>query len=304
MNIVTKFPLGQYVDGNKSWLRLIDSRLKLIILSIFLITPIWAGPLWRIGLVLVLTLITFFSLIPIRVWWRSFFFLFLLSLLVGILSILASANLSTLDIPIRDPDELNILLKNEINWNILQLPMFKISFLEIGPINISRRAFELGIKTSTLIFTVIHSVNLILLTTLKEDIVWSLSWFMHPLRRFNIPVDRWLFQLLLAMRFIPLVQEELQNILKSVSVRSINYRYLGFKSSVKVLLSLIERMFLNILLRIDQGSDSLLSKGQLQINTRRFKPLEKYKFANFFMNILSVFFIFVAIFLRKQYGSL
>ncbi len=304
MNIVTKFPLGQYVDGNKSWLRLIDSRLKLIILSIFLITPIWAGPLWRISLVLVLTLITFFSLIPIRVWWRSFFFLFLLSLLVGILSILASANLSTLDIPIRDPNELNILLQNQINWNIVQLPMFKISFLEIGPINISRRAFELGIKTSTLIFTVIHSVNLILLTTLKEDIVWSFSWFMHPLRRFNIPVDRWLFQLLLAMRFIPLVQEELQNILKSVSVRSINYRYLGFKSSVKVLLSLIERMFLNILLRIDQGSDSILSKGQLQINTRRFKPLEKYKFANFFMNILSVFFIFVAIFLRKQYGSL
>ena len=42
MNILTKFPIGQYVDGNRSWLRIIDSRLKIIAVFIFLITPIWA----------------------------------------------------------------------------------------------------------------------------------------------------------------------------------------------------------------------------------------------------------------------
>ena len=65
----------------------------------------------------------------------------------------------------------------------------------------------------------IHSVNLMLLTTLQEDIVWALSWFMNPLRKIGLPIDKWLFQLLLALRFIPLVQEEFQNIFKSVSVR-------------------------------------------------------------------------------------
>ena len=124
----------------------------------------------------------------------------------------------------------------------------------------SRKAFELGIKTSTLIFTVIHSVNLMLLTTLQEDIVWALSWFMNPLRKIRLPIDKWLFQLLLALRFIPLVQEEFQNILKTVSVRSINLRSLGFKKSIHVLLTVFERLFQNIFLRIDQGADSLLSK--------------------------------------------
>ena len=304
MNILTKFPLGQYVDGNKSWLRIIDSRLKFIILLIFLITPIWAGPLWRIGLVLCLIFITFISFIPLRVWWRSFSFLICLSIFIGLLSIFATSNLSPLEIPLRDPNELNLSLSNNISWNIIQIPNFKIGFLNFGPYNISRKAFELGIKTSTLIFTVVHSVNLVLLTTLKEEIVWAISWFMYPLKKFNIPVDRLLFQLLLSMRFIPLVQEEFQNILKSVSVRSINYRNLGFKKTFHILLSLIERIFLNIFLRIEQGSESLLSKGSLQINIQRFKPREKQKISSFLINSISIFFIGMAIILRKQYGAL
>ena len=304
MNILTKFPLGQYVDGNKSWLRIIDSRLKFIILLIFLITPIWAGPIWRISLVLCLIFITFISFLPLRVWWRSVSFLICLSIFIGLLSIFATPNLSPIEIPLRDPKELGFLLSKHVSWNIIQIPIFKVGFLNFGPFNISRKAFELGIKTSTLIFTVIHSVNLVLLTTLKEEIVWAISWFMYPFRKFNIPVDRLLFQLLLSMRFIPLVQEEFQNIVKSVSLRSINYRNLGFKKTFNLGLSLIERIFLNILLRIEQGSDSLLSKGFVQINIQSFKPSEKQKISSFFPNLISVVFIFLAIFLRKQYGAL
>ena len=185
-----------------------------------------------------------------------------------------------------------------------QIPNLKIAFINFGPYNISRKAFELGIKTSTLIFTVVHSVNLVLLTTLKEEIVWAISWFMYPLKKFNIPVDRILFQLLLSMRFIPLVQEEFQNIIKSVSVRSINYRNLGLKKTFNLGLSLIERIFLNILLRIEQGSDSLLSKGFVQINIQNFKLTKKKKVLSLILNLISVVFIFMAIFLRKQYGAI
>ncbi len=304
MNFITELSLGQYVDGNKSWLKKIDSRLKLIILSIFLISPIWSGPIWRISLASVLLLITFISLLPFRIWIRSITILLFLALFIGILSIFATSNISNLDILIRDPNELAINLTNDSNWNVFEISLKKFGFLSIGPYSISRRAIELGIKTSTLIFTVVQSVNLVLLTTLKEDIVWALSWFLNPLRRFKIPIEKWLFQLLLALRFIPLVQEEFQNIIKSVSVRSINYRKLGLKNSFKVLLSIIERIFLNILLRVDQGAESLLSKGDLQIKINRFRPLEKPRIFTIFLNFLSILFIYIAIYLRKQYGSL
>ena len=304
MNLITKFPIGQYVDGSKSWLRIIDSRLKFIIVSLFLVTPIWAGPIWRISLVLVLIAITFISRLPLRIWWRSFVVLILLSLLIGILSIFATSNFSSLDLPFRDPNELEIILKDKGSWNVFEMPIFKIGFISLGPYNISRKALELSIKTSTLIFTVVHSVNLFLLTTLKEDIVWALSYFFNPLRKLGLPIDKWLFQLLLALRFIPLVQEEFQNLLKSISVRSINYRKLGLKNSLKVIFGLVERLFLNILLRIEQGAESLLSKGFLQINIKRFKPSEKPKSIVSLVNTFAVFFIFIAIFLRKQYGAM
>jgi len=304
MNILTKFSVGQYVYGNRSWLRIIDSRLKLIIVMIFLITPIWAGPIWRLSLVGCLLLITFLSLLPSRVWWRSLCALLCLSLLIGCISILASSDIQSLDSYLRNPNELQVLVENYKKWNILQIPSHKIWFINFGPYNLSRKAFELGIKTSTLIFSVIHSVNLMLLTTLQEEIVWGLSWFMYPLRKIGLPISKWLFQLLIALRFIPLVQEEFQNIIKSVSVRSINFRNLGFKKTFNVLLILVERLFQNIFLRIDQGAESLLSKKEIFIKTNRFRTFYPSKSLNVIVNTLSICFICIAIFLRKLYGAL
>ena len=304
MNILTKFPVGQYVDGNKSWLRIIDSRIKIVLVLIFLITPIWAGPFWRLSLVGCLILITFLSLLPIRVWCRPFIFLSCLSLLVGFLSIIASYDIQTLDSVLRDPNELQVIYESHQNWNILEIPAKKIGLINLAPIKLSRNAFELGIKTSTLLFTVIHSVNLMLLTTLQEDIIWGLSWFMNPLRKIGLPIDKWLFQLLIALRFIPLVQEEFQNLIKSIYVRSINFRNLGLKKSLNVLLTLLERLFLNIFLRIEQGADSLLSKKHIIVKTNRFRSPQKITKLTFIVNSLSICFICIAIFLRKLYGAL
>jgi len=85
---------------------------------IFLITPIWAGPIWRLSLVGFLLLITFLSLLPSRVWWRSLFFLSCLSLLVGCISILASSDIQSLDGYLRNPNELEVVLKIQKEWNI------------------------------------------------------------------------------------------------------------------------------------------------------------------------------------------
>ena len=304
MNILTKFSVGQYVYGNRSWLRIIDSRLKIIIVMMFLITPIWAGPIWRLSLVGCLLIITFFSLLPSRIWWRSLCFISCLSLLIGFISVVASSDIQSLDNYLRNPNELEVVVENYQKWNLLQIPSQKIWFVNFGPYNLSRKALELGIKTSTLIFTVIHSVNLMLLTTSQEDIVWGLSWFLSPLRKIGLPISKWLFQLLIALRFIPLVQEEFQNIVKSVSVRSINFRNLGFKKSFNFLLILVERLFQNIFLRIDQGAESLLSKKKIIIKTNRFRTFHSSKSLSVIVNTLSICFICIAIFLRKLYGAL
>ncbi|HCO75823.1 MAG TPA: cobalt ABC transporter permease, partial [Synechococcus sp. UBA8071] len=56
MDWLRQVPMGQYVDGSTGWLRRLDPRLKLAWSLVFLLTPVLAGPLWRVGLVVALVL--------------------------------------------------------------------------------------------------------------------------------------------------------------------------------------------------------------------------------------------------------
>ena len=57
MDWLRQIPIGQYVDGSGSWLRRLDPRLKLAWVLLFLLTPVLAGPLWRLGLLGLLLLL-------------------------------------------------------------------------------------------------------------------------------------------------------------------------------------------------------------------------------------------------------
>ncbi len=65
MDFLKKLPIGQYVAGDSGWIRRIDPRLKFLWVTMFLITPVLAGPLWRLSLVSLLLAITFFSFFTI-----------------------------------------------------------------------------------------------------------------------------------------------------------------------------------------------------------------------------------------------
>ena len=57
MDWLRQLPIGQYVaeqQGGGSWLWRLDSRLKLLWTLAFLLSPILAGPIWRLSLVLAL----------------------------------------------------------------------------------------------------------------------------------------------------------------------------------------------------------------------------------------------------------
>jgi energy-coupling factor transport system permease protein len=88
MDWLRQIPIGQYVDGSGSWLRDLDPRLKLAWTLAFLLTPILAGPWWRLALVGLLLVITAASGLPWRLWRRTLPLLLALALLVGVLAAL------------------------------------------------------------------------------------------------------------------------------------------------------------------------------------------------------------------------
>jgi len=303
MDWLKKIPIGQYVSGKSSWLRGIDPRIKLSWILLFLLTPILANSLWRLSTAFVLLLITFLSSLPPRIWWRSLVFLLAFSLIIGSLSIVLPASQSSFELPIRAPDEIPGAIVLTRSWELFSLGPFNFGGWAIGPLVVDRRSAELGIKTSTLIFTVIHSVNLMLVTTPPEDLVWAIRWFFAPLTLLGFPLEKLSFQLLLALRFLPLVQEELQNLFRSIGVRSIDFRQLGLKSSLGLFVTIGERLLSNILLRAEQGADSLMSREGLWLSSQQLRPCIVVDSKYLWINLSSIFLLLIAIILRCLYGT-
>jgi len=262
MDWLRQIPIGQYVDGSGSWLRDLDPRLKLAWTLAFLLTPILAGPWWRLALVGLLLVITAASGLPWRLWRRTLPLLLALALLVGVLAALLPTD-AVQPAPLsRPPTELRLAPEHRgMRWELVRWGPLQLGPVPLGPLVITRRSAELGLNSATLLVTVIHSANLLLLTTPPESLVWGMGWCLAPLGRLGVPVERLGFTLLLSLRFLPLVQEEFQNLLRSVATRSVNLRRLGWQASLGLVLALGERLLANVLLRAEQGAESLLARG-------------------------------------------
>ena len=303
MDWLRQIPIGQFVDGRAGWLRWLDPRLKLAWVLMFLLTPVLAGPLWRVSLLGMLLGVTLCSGLPARVWWRSLALLSVLAVGTGLLATLLPTGPTPALLPLRPANEFSATLPSWPGWELLRLGPLEIGGFSLGPLVVSRRSAELGLNTSTLILTVVHSVNLMLLTTPSEDLVWALSWFLAPLAACGLPVDRISFQLLLALRFLPLVQEELQNLLRSLASRAVNLKHLGFKASFGLVLAVGERLLANILLRAEQGAEALMARGGKWLPSEQFQPSHVAAAGFKPQNWLGGLLLLGVVVMRGKYGS-
>ncbi|MEO0458965.1 MAG: CbiQ family ECF transporter T component, partial [Cyanobacteria bacterium P01_A01_bin.114] len=75
----------------------------------------------------------------------------------------------------------------------------------------------------------------------------------------------------LALRFIPLVLEEVQNLIRSVRTRAINWRKLGLRRAFQIWLMVAERLLENLLLRAEQIASAMHVRGFTSPNQHQVK---------------------------------
>lgn len=251
MDLLRSLPLGLYLEQPVTWLHHLDSRVKFIWLMSFLAAPLVDNPYWRLALVVLLILLTLSAAIPLRVWRQQMGWLLMLATFVFVLSAIAPDGLAINPQP-RLPQS-QLVLAQPTNYNYV--------LWSAGPATITRRSLALAVRVSTLLFTLIYSTNLFLLTTAPEEITAGLESLMRPLRRFNLPVTEITLTLTLSLRFIPLVLEEVQNLVRSVRTRAINWKKLGIRKSLQVWLMVSERLLENLLLRAEQIASAMTVRG-------------------------------------------
>lgn len=260
MDLLRTLPLGLYLEQPYTWLHRLDSRVKLAWLLTFLIAPILASTEFRVLLCGLLILITLAAAIPLRVWRQQLGWLLLVMFFAIAITAIA-------------PDGLNIDSQPRLPAYSLPseppvLPQptdYRYILFEIheGPINlsISRRSLDLGIRISALFFTLVYSTNLYLLTTSPEEITAGIENWLAPLQRFKWPIRELALTLTLSLRFIPLVLEEVQNLVRSVRTRAINWKKLGLRRSAQVWLMVAQRLIENLLLRAEQTANAMYVRG-------------------------------------------
>lgn len=273
MDLLRSLPLGLYLEHPVTWMHRLDPRVKMAWLMGFLLTPILANPVWRLGMVVLLIVLTLAAKIPWRVWKQQMGWLLILGTLVFVLTAIAPDGLPDDPQPRRPSVSLADLPPlTEISQEGQKAParppatsyryvILETRVLNVFPLTLTRRSIDLGMRISTLIFTLIYSTTLFLLTTSPEEITAGLEDLLSPLRRVGIPITEIMLTLTLSLRFIPLVLEEVQNLVRSIWTRAINWKKLGLRQGAQVWLRVAERLLLNLFLRAEQIAGAIEVRG-------------------------------------------
>lgn len=284
MDLLRSLPLGLYLEQPQTWLHKLDPRVKFVWLMSFLTTYIYANNMWRVLLVVVLIVATLTARIPRRVWQQQMGWLLMLCFFVLLIAAISPDGLGISYQP-RLPSADSELVSNSTpttspTQNPSTQPSPRLlktqtsqdySYIVFagGPVKVTRRSLDLAISLSAMLFTLIYSTNLYLLTTAPEEITAGIESLMQPLRRWKVPVTEITLTLTLSLRFIPLVLEEVQNLIRSVMTRAINWKKLGIKGAAKIWLIVAERLLKNLLLRAEQMANAMMVRGFTSPNEHR-----------------------------------
>ncbi|WP_392535915.1 energy-coupling factor transporter transmembrane component T family protein [Nostoc sp. C117] len=274
MDLLRSLPLGLYLEQPQTWLHKIDPRVKFAWLMSFLTSYILSNNVWRVLLVVILIVATLLARIPQRVWRQQMGWLLMLSFFVLAIAAI-TPDATGVNYQPRLPANEQILTQPANSNNVVQeetgsqKQKYSYVLFHKGIVKVTRRSWDLGVNLSSIIFTVIYSTNLYLLTTASEEITSGIESLMQPLRRLKLPVTEITLTLTLSLRFIPLVLEEVQNLFRSVMTRAINWKKLGLKGAFKLWMTVAERLLDNLLLRAEQMANAMMVRGFTSPNEHR-----------------------------------
>ncbi|XP_062108482.1 protein ABCI12, chloroplastic [Humulus lupulus] len=251
----TSSPIGQYVSSPFTVLHSVDPRIKLVWLLALVVLPARSHIILRLGLVIFLALLSIWIL-PRQ---ASMDQLARVSLLSGILFImlgLGSDGVPSL-VQLRTPPSSVTGLPNLPS----SLVGYSYSIMKLGPLDFTRKGLSIASTAACLTFTVFQSASLCLTTTTPEQLAFALRWFMFPLTHIGVPVAEITLTLMLSLRFINLVFDEVRNVALGIISRRINWEQLTMLESIDLFFAYFRQIFKNIFNHAEQISQAMIVRG-------------------------------------------
>jgi energy-coupling factor transport system permease protein len=135
--------------------------------------------------------------------------------------------------------------------------------LNLGIITVTRRSINLAITAAALTFCALQSASLCLVTTPGEEMAVALQRWLAPLRALRVPTQRIGVTLLLSLRFMSLVFEEVRNLCLGLAARGVDWRAQGGRGSLEIFARLLVRLFSNLFQRSENIAQAMVVRGFL-----------------------------------------
>ncbi|KAL6620222.1 hypothetical protein ACP70R_035361 [Stipagrostis hirtigluma subsp. patula] len=248
-------PICQFVDSPRTFLHSVDSRVKLAWLLALVVLPARSNIYMRFGLVVFLALLSVWVL-PNHVWKDQLGRVALLSGIIFIMLGFGSDGAPSL-VQTRTPPPSVLGVPN--------IPCstsgYSYTIMKLGPLQFTRKGLSVASTSASLSFAIFQSASLCLTTTTPEQLASALWWFMIPLKHVGVPVPEIILTLLLSLRFINLVFDEVRNSALAIVARRINWKMLTAMETIDIFFNYIRRIFKNIFDHAEQISKAMIARG-------------------------------------------
>lgn len=237
--------VGQYLPGD-SLVHARDPRAKLLATFAFMAALFLVGG-WLGLVVLALGLLAAVLLarVPVGYLWRGLRPLFLLLVLTFLLQLLSY------------PGE---------------------PVLALGPLEVTREALDRGGFLSVRLLLLLLASTLLTLTTAPVALTDSLEWLLRPLRRLQVPGHEIALMMVIALRFIPTLLRELDDLIKAQRARGVEFTARDPRRLAEALLPLAVPLFVLSFRRADDLAIAMASRcyrggeGRTRYREMRFTP--------------------------------
>lgn len=251
MDLLRSLPIGLYIEKPQTWMHQLDPRTKL---------------LWAVGILLVCILAEW----PFR--WAMVGLFFITSLLSGlparlllqqwgkllwIGTFVLGVSLLTPDARLIDPQPRTPSLEA----GLPQPTDYQYTLVQFGVLTITRYSLDFGLLVTASLLLLFVGTSLLVTTTSLEELTLGIERLLSPLKRWGVDVDEIVLTLALALRFFPLVVEEVQNLVRSVRTRGIDWDRFSYPKQARLLLMVSSTFVENLFARSGQIAQAMYTRG-------------------------------------------
>lgn len=173
---------------------------------------------------------------------------------------------------------------------------------QAGIFHITREGLSMAVSMAIRLFFLILGASLFTLTTTPNQITYGLESLLKPLTLFHVPVAEIAMMMSIALRFIPILLDETDKIMKAQTARGGNLEGKGLIKKIKAMLPVLVPLFVSAFRRANDLAMAMEArcyhggKGRTQM-----KPL-KYRKTDILAFIIIAAALAVIIAVRVLFG--